>query len=197
MLTKTADKMTRHLINNGIIRSPDYDIYRYGFETFFAMSANAITALIIGFTLRMPFEAILFLAAFIPLRSYIGGFHSKNHVRCFCLSAAAVVTVLFAANFVLSQYNVPAIIVIAGVCAIIMFFLVPVEDKNHPLDKFEKRVFARRARTIIVIELIALTISMAIGLRVVAVIIFCTLFLAFISSCAGVLKNFINSTFSK
>ena len=189
MFTKSADKLTEYLIKNGFIQRPEYEVYRFGFETVLAVSANFAFALIIGFAVRMPLETLLFLAAFIPLRQYIGGFHTANNVRCFFVSALAVTAALLAIRYVLNVYNAPAILIISGICVIIMFFIVPVADANRPLDEVEKRIFGRRARIVLCIEIIVLAISIAIGLRIIAAIIFCTLLLAFISSCAGVLKN--------
>ena len=193
MFTKSADKLTEHLIKNGFIPRNEHEIYKFGLEAVFAVCTNVISAMIIGFILRMPLETLLFLAAFIPLRQYIGGFHTANNVRCFFISAIAVTAVLLATRFVLHAYSVPVIVIISGLCAIIMFFIVPIADANRPLDDVEKRVFGRRARIVLCVELTVLVISIALGLRVIASIIFCTLLLAFISSCAGMLNNYISS----
>ena len=191
MFTKGANKVTESLINNGTINRADFELYRFGFEVGFAIIANILTTLAIGFLFSMPLESLLFLVAFIPLRSYVGGFHTSNHFRCYWLSILAVVAVLFAVRFVVSIYNPLVLIVISSICAIVMFILVPVQDANRPLEDIEIRVYGRRARIVIGIEfsvMVGLTVT---GFEVISAILFCTILLSGIAVCAGTIKNYV------
>ena len=193
MFTKSANKMTESLVSNNIIDRSDFEIYRIGFEMGFAIIAYVLTTLSIGFIFRMPLESLLFIFAFYPLRSYVGGFHTSNHFRCYWLSMLATVAVLFTIRFVVSMYSAPLIVVIAGICVAIMFFLVPVQDANRPLEDIEIRVFGRRARIVLGAELAALIIASAVGLITISAIIFCTILLSGIAVFAGAIKNKVKS----
>jgi len=189
MFAKSASKITTSLVNNGTIDNSEFEIYHFGFEMGFAIIANVLTTLAIGFIFRMPLESLLFLAVFIPLRSYVGGFHASNHLRCYWLSTLAVVAVLLAIRFVVSIYSVPMIIIVAGMCVVAMSILVPVQDDNRPLDEVEIRVFGRRARTVLCIEFIALVTTTAAGLITISSILFCTILLSGFAVFAGAIKN--------
>jgi len=189
MFKYSAEKLTNILIENKVISEEDSDLYSYGFEIGFSIVANILTTILIGLAFKMPLESIAFLMAFIPLRSYIGGFHASNHIRCYWLSVFAVIAVLFAARFVLNIYNLPVIIGIGSICAIIMFILVPVKETNRPLDEVEIRIFRHRARIIICLELFVMLALSFIGLKTIVSILFCTFCLTCISTCAGVIRN--------
>jgi accessory gene regulator B len=139
----------------------------------------------------MPLESLLFLTAFIPLRSYVGGFHASNHFKCYWISTLAVITVLAAVRLILNVYNAALLMTIGLLCAGIMFFLVPVPDANRPLEEIEVRVYGRRARVILCIEILVMAVLSALDIKSVVTIVFCTICLAFLSTCAGVVKNHI------
>ena len=191
MFAKAANNLTKSLIDNDVINRSDFELYRFGFEVGFAIMANILTTLVIGILFRMPLESLMFLAAFIPLRSYVGGFHTSNHLRCYWLSIPAVIAVLFSVRYVASIYSPIYLILIGGICVIIMFILVPVQDANRPLDSLEIRVYGRRAKIVIGIEFSAMVILALAGFRTISAIIFCTLLLSCIAVCAGAIKNYI------
>lgn len=189
MFRHCAGKLTSSLVENNVISAEDFELYSFGFEMTFAVAANILTTLLIGILFRMPLESLLFLTAFIPLRSYAGGFHASGHFRCYWLSTVAVIAVLFATRFVLSIYSEDVVLIIGFVCAGTMFVLVPVQDSNRPLEDIEIRVFRRRAKIVLCVEVITMAASLALGLKMITAVLFCTLFFTCVSACAGALKN--------
>lgn len=188
MFIKGANRLTNSLVNNGVISESDFELYSFGFEMGFAIVANILTTLVIGLCFRMPLESLVFLAAFIPLRSYIGGFHAANHLRCYILSNIAVIAVLASAHFVTSIYNDAFIITTGLVCLVIIFFLAPVQDANRPLEDIEFYVFRRRARIILCAEALLAAILFLVDAKTTVSVLLCTFALACISVCAGAIK---------
>lgn len=133
-------------VREGIIQQEDYEIYRYGVETGLMMLVNLALSAALAAGFRMLPEGLLFLALYIPLRSYAGGCHAGSIVSCTCISQIIVAAELLAARWATGlpawgialwagaslAVNVP------GIC-----LLAPVDSKNHLLDE-EERTHSRR-----------------------------------------------------
>jgi len=189
MFNSSAKKLTCSLVNNKVILEEDYEIYRFGIEMGLSMIASILTTLLIGIVFHMLMESILFLFAFIPLRSYVGGFHASDYRKCYWLSTFAVAILLFTVRFVIQIYSVFYILCIGSVCVLIMLFLVPVQDPNRPLEEVEIRIYKKRAKIVLGIESVVMLTLSLIGQEIAASVLFCTLCLMCITSCMGVIKN--------
>ncbi len=146
MFNSIAVRIADKLIEYNTINSDDRDIYEFGINQIFTTFLNLITVLIIGTLMHSIKESVFFFAAFIPLRIFAGGIHSKTPLRCYIYSSIIVVAVLLAMRYL----SIPFLIycLLYGMAGIIILAFSPVEDKNKPLDSLEKKVY--RKRTIIV-----------------------------------------------
>lgn len=150
-----ADRIAGALVNCGAT-AENKELYAFGLRQGGFMLLNAAATLAIGLALEMVWQSILFSLAYIPLRTFAGGYHAKTPLRCFILSNIMVVTALLGIRLV--QWN-SFICAIIGMCAgLIVFLLAPVEDRNKPLDQKEQSVYKKRARIILcVLFVIALS----------------------------------------
>ena len=190
MFTRCATRLTRMLISNDVIAESDFELYNFGFEMSLSITANIITSVIIGILLRMPIESMVFLVAFIPLRSYVGGFHASNHFRCYWLSIFAIIATLFLSRFVLIIYNKMAVMLLGIACVSIMLALMPVQDQNRPLDDIEIIVYRRRARIVLCLEISILIICILMDLEKIASVLICVFILTCSTACIGAIKNY-------
>ena len=90
MFAKSAEKLTKKLSHHNVIASEQYEICRFGFQQGLTILLNFLTIAAIGLAMREFLHAMMFLAAFIPLRRFAGGFHAKTPVRCYLYSAFTV-----------------------------------------------------------------------------------------------------------
>lgn len=142
MFAKLSDSITRSLAENGKVKTEDLALCQYGVKQLLTILLNLMTALAIGCLFGMVWESILFHAAYIPLRSYAGGFHAKTPLRCYLYSILMIIVVLMVLRYAPEQniYDGVAYL-ISGVT---FWKLAPVEDHNKPLDEIEKKVFRKR-----------------------------------------------------
>ena len=144
---------------SNIIKEEDAEIYIYGINQILVSIINVSSALIIGLILGVFFEIAVFMAAYIPLRSFAGGYHAKTPLRCYIFSVIMLIAVsicmkyLFMADWV--YYGALA------VAATTILILSPVEDKNKPLEETEHKVYKWRTLFIATAEL---TIAMLLKL---------------------------------
>lgn len=150
LLQSISERLTLSLIESSIIDKEDEDLYQYGILQGFRIILNVVSALIIGLAFGRLSGIILFMAAYIPLRSYAGGFHAKTPLRCYVLSVLMLCLVSIGlSQAILSDAFLYAI---SAVSAVTVFVLSPVEDKNKPLDEAEFNAFRKKARIILAVE---------------------------------------------
>lgn len=169
MFARTAETITRKLQENDSITSEQYEICRFGFQQGLTIILNAITTIIIGVVLGEPWQAILFMLLYAPLRSNAGGYHARTATRCYLYSILLMIAVLLAMKHLVIPHFI-CIITLLLSCTII-FILAPVEDSNKPLDSTEQVVYRKRTYLIMALEIIIFVISAMLKFKQVALCI--------------------------
>ena len=142
MIASFCAKVCDYFVTIGVIESGKKDLYIYGLHQGIVMFFNIITTLLVGCILGMVWQSIVFLLAYIPIRSYAGGYHAKTPVRCYCISVILITATLLAMKYVTLT---PATCWggILGSSALI-FILAPIEDKNKPFTPAEKKSIPKK-----------------------------------------------------
>lgn len=168
-------KVTNYFIINGIIKEEDKEIYSYGLHQGLLIVINILTTIAIGFLFAMVVESILFMIAYIPLRSYAGGYHAKTELRCYFLSTILIVLALLLMKFIpIREY---IILGITGISGLIIYILAPVEDRNKPLDQIEYKMYRKKSRNILAIEILSLLVFYLLGFKKISLIISISIFI--------------------
>jgi len=160
-MNSLCEKSVDFMIQNEVISSEDKEIYVYGLKQGFILLLNILTTLFIGFLFNKVLKTIIFLAAYIPLRIYAGGYHARTQLRCYICSVVLTISVLLAVEFI--PWTNFIVTVVAAISGMIIFILSPVEDMNKPLDAVEVRIYGKRARIILCIELGVLALVINFG----------------------------------
>ena len=159
LLAKLSHKIGDDLVRSNLNEAEDAEIYIYGINQILVSVLNVLSALIIGLILGTFFEVVVFMAAYIPLRIFAGGYHAKTPLRCYIFSVIMLIIVSLGMKYLYMAGWVYYVILAAA--ALMILVLSPVEDKNKPLDDLEYKVYKRRA---IIIAAIELTISILLKL---------------------------------
>lgn len=168
LFEKTSVKITNILERQEIIDEDDREICAYGLRQAFFSVLNAATALLIGFLMKMPVQAVAFTAAYIPIRIYAGGYHASSAEKCWAFSAVMLMSALCIIRIVPDEYQfcITALAVISG---LIIIYMSPVEDSNKPLDKDEIKVYHLKTIDAVLIEFIIVASLYILGLKSIVV----------------------------
>lgn len=82
MIKKAAAGYVGWLCANGIVAPEKNKIYAYGMELVLSGLVNVLSVLLISILIFHPADGLLFLVAFIPLRTTAGGYHANSHLSC-------------------------------------------------------------------------------------------------------------------
>jgi len=151
MLARVSNKLSSFFVKNNVIKSEDKEVYIYSLEILFSTILNFIAVIFISLITKSFFETVFYLIGFIPLRSLAGGYHAKNHFRCFLIMLFAYSIFLISIKFLPMNMMNMTMLVLAVITTILIFLLSPVEDKNKPLSKIEMKTFKKKSRISILI----------------------------------------------
>ncbi len=152
MFAKTAKQLVVHLEENQIIKSDDRELYVYGFNQGLTILLNLVTTLGIGLLFDSTVQLVVFMVAYIPLRSYAGGYHARTPLKCYMISIIMLIAVSICLRCIVLNHWWYWILVVLSI--ILIVFLSPVEDKNKPLDEIEATVYRKRAIIITMVEVV-------------------------------------------
>jgi len=85
MIAQMSKKIALFFISNRIINEEDKEVYEYSLELLLSAVLNFSAVIILAVCTGKIMEASLFVLGFVPLRTLAGGYHAKNHFRCFSI----------------------------------------------------------------------------------------------------------------
>lgn len=150
LLARLAGKIGNNLVHSGVIKEEDAEIYIYGINQILTSVLNVSSALIIGLIFGVFSEIAVFMAAYIPLRSFAGGYHAKTPLSCYVFSVIMLIVVSIGLKYLhLADWVYYAVFVAA---TLVVLVLSPVEDRNKPLAEIEQKVYKKRTMNIAAAE---------------------------------------------
>lgn len=166
-MQKMVDKVIGVLIKCEVIKPDEKAIYAFGFRQSIIMAINLVSTLLIGFVFKSVLYSLIYTLALMLLRSYAGGFHAADAVRCYLWSVASMCTAIVIGNYL--PWSVFGCLIAAGIASIIIFVMAPMEASNKPLDELETVVYRKRARLILIAEDVLIILFIMTGQMLIAI----------------------------
>lgn len=162
------------LKKQGAISQEELEVVEYGIYRIKVNLISLFITFILGLTLNMLFESIMFLLFLIPLRKYVGGYHAGNEKTCALMSF-----IILFISMMFIRY-IPCTTVIEYSCLIISSFIIvvfaPVGNETKSLDSLERKVYRNRTRIILFVEILIYSIFRFCNRHVeskIVIIVFC------------------------
>ena len=118
------------------------DIYIYGFELLVSSVIETISLLLIGLLTGKIIDTIIFIISFSSIRVFSGGYHANSYLKCFIVTVAYYLLVLFSAYIMLAFPNrtIILIAIITLFLSLILFILMsPVKSKGKSILNYKKQ----------------------------------------------------------
>lgn len=139
MFRYIAEDIAFLLIKNKIVDIEKRDECVYGAEVLLLNLSNVLTALIISILTKSMLHFAAYALIFVPLRIFIGGFHTKTSESCYLISSTIYALTVLCFKLMPELYtNTPAIITLVVLVVSIVLF-APVEHKNNLLSEYERK----------------------------------------------------------
>ena len=162
MVRKVSQKVTDRLLVRKVIRYEDYEIYQYGLEQLFTNVLDVMTLLVIGLSMGMIWQGIVFVFSFMLLRKYAGGYHASTPLKCYLLTTSIIIVVLSVIKYIkINNFVCLGLLIISSV---VIFMLSPVDSENKKLDDIERIIYRKKTLLIWSIEFFVIIIFILFGL---------------------------------
>lgn len=145
------NRLLGYLIKEKIINEDEREIYLFGMEQWTAKVKHIVIIIIISILFGKAFEAVIFTLLYSILREYAGGFHADSEKLCFLTTIFIISELLVLLTFFDKGTLDVMFVVLIIISWIFIWHFGPVDNKNKPLDKIEKKHYSNRLKQILVI----------------------------------------------
>lgn len=166
------------------------EIVEYGLQRLKSTIAMILVMSFIGYAFHVFAQSIVFLACFMGLRKYAGGYHADTQRRCYVISTLIFVAACSIMKYVYMDY--PICILLQTLNLLLLLLLVPVDSENRRLERWEKEKYGRRARVRVIIAYVLYIFLYANALHGIAAAIGTAYLMVGGCILAGVIKNYRN-----
>lgn len=150
MLKRIINWQVNEQVKSGNIKEEDISVYQYGYTLMFEKLMNLVLMVMIILVTGHWQTGIVFLAAFVPLRSYAGGYHAKSVISCTVLSNAVLLMAIVVVKTI--RADIALELVIEILTLIVFNRKAPVSSKNKPLLLEEQKRYKKITLKIALLE---------------------------------------------
>ena len=137
MENKLSKIICGHLLTAKIISNDYLEVYIYGMEILLSFLISTTIILTIVLISGRVLNTIIFLAIFMILRRFTGGFHADTYLICKIFTVGTYLTVLLLSEFIQLETFFYLILTIPGIP--VVYLCSPIENPNKPLTDDEKK----------------------------------------------------------
>ncbi len=187
-MNKLSSTVTDILVENGFVKAADSAVCKYGIDVFLISASEIGSIVLLSLILQNSIETLLWLATFIPIRIYTGGYHADTRLRCFGV---------FIATYLIFSLMIAYIPIYSGLyltvillTMIIVLKWAPLQHKNKKVSEPEKQFFRKMSVIFVSIEGVCDIAILLLSINhVYAKAVLYGLFTAGISLLVGKIKN--------
>jgi len=158
MSEKLASKLVNLAIGYGVVKEDDEELYLYSYQITIEFVFSWASILILSVFLHTFLGTLFFMAFYIPLRLYAGGYHAKSFSGCYFLSIATYLVFCFIEPYVSAYLPIYALIGIVLCLSAVIAYLAPIEDPNKPMELADMKRCEKRARVILFLQVVVIII---------------------------------------
>lgn len=161
MISKLAKNIAHFFVIHKITEESKEIIYAYGLELLISDVLNTIIVLLIALLSHTLPVVIVFVATFMGLRQFVGGYHANSHTSC--MFTLVIVMLFFSYGICNITEKLAQIFSISftAIALPIIFCIAPVPHPNKPMSK-EKGIRLRKRSYILAFALSAAVVVLLI-----------------------------------
>lgn len=180
-----SQKIATGLQKHDKIPPEELQLYAFGIQTIFEIGLSFLCGVLIAILYDMIFEFFIFMLLFIPLRSYVGGFHFKKFLPCLLCSAAVQCVALIIIRENQLQTKTSCFLIGISLIAVRSIGIVESRKKHDGISEiYFKRKMEHILWIILVVTILLVFVSSSYYLSIIAV----TMIVMIVSMIVGLLK---------
>lgn len=133
MISKIGEWISRNLVNAGVIRADEKELYDYGFFLLLSKTFFFIVTVLFGIAWNVLGGSILFFIQFILIRGYAGGVHASKEQNCIMFTTLSLFFSVTAIHLFEQTQKTTLAITVMLISAATILYLGPIESVEKPL----------------------------------------------------------------
>lgn len=151
-------KISQLCFDRGFLLEEEREVYEYRLEIILSSMLTLAFILLLSAVLRMIIPTLFFLASYITLRTFAGGYHATTRWACFSLFTLCYVICVPMPWWVLPDVSLYVCgIVLVPLIVGLVFSYAPVAHPNNPLNYEERKANKKKSRIIVLVEVFVLS----------------------------------------
>ena len=159
MISKLAKNIAHFFVVQNITEESKEVIYAYGMELLISDVLNTLIVLLIALISHALLAVIVFIAVFMGLRQFVGGYHANSHLSCMFTLVMVMLVFSYGICNVSGQIAQIFSIGFIAIALPVIFCIAPVPHPNKPMSK-EKGVKLRKRSIILAAALSTAVIAL-------------------------------------
>lgn len=154
MLNKISNHLATKLLEKVDDVKYDKSVYVYGFELTISTMAGLASILLSSVILSNLMSGVIFIAFFVPLRLYTGGYHASTYAKCFIVSNLTYILLLILKELTWGKVGIEVWFVLLLLAGYYISQNAPQINVHHNIKKKEKN--NRIAKIILIFEAVGI-----------------------------------------
>ena len=151
MIQAIAEEISLRLVANRMISIEKRKYYTYGIELILNDLITFLSIALIGVMTGKIFISLIYTLTYCPIRNYVGGYHCKTHMRCYCTTLFLYISMLLF-DFYLSDSRWIVSYTLIAIAIPVIFIFTPVAYGNGPISDGDRKKY--RIRSIVLIAIV-------------------------------------------
>ncbi len=161
-----SHKISELFLEKKVIEPENFESCKYGLTLLFSTFFTITLIIIISFFLNNIFETILFLAGFLVIRTFCGGYHAKQQITCFSLTMITYFLFVLINYFLEKAFHLSLITFFMILfSSIVIVCFAPIINPNNPITQS----LAKKYRFISIIISVSLITISIISLKLISI----------------------------
>lgn len=156
-------KFVDYQIRKKRIDPSEAEVYQYGYRLLIEKICALILTIVIAVLFHAWLEIILFCSAFIPIRTFAGGYHAKHSLSCMVLSAGVLIFNIFAGRWILIAGFANYAFLLEIILFPVIAWMAPIENSNRKISESERSYFKKVVLVLYAVEVLAELVLMLCG----------------------------------
>jgi accessory gene regulator B len=153
-----AEELSLKLVANRMISIEKRKYYTYGIELVLNDLVIFLSIALIGALTDNILISLIYALTYCPIRNYVGGYHCKTHMKCYCTTIFLYISMLLLNHYLAdNRWIVSCFLIVIAVPVIFIF--TPVDYGNGQINNDDRKKYRVRSIGLIAIAFAAFVLA--------------------------------------
>lgn len=140
MIESFAFRLSKWFVNRRWVEPEDAEVFQYGMETILSNVINLFSFFLIAVIFSSVFDGLVFLAIFIVIRQFTGGYHANSYGVCFLIFFAISLVMFLLLRITPLEWLRPLtfLLTLLGGLMILLFAPAPNPEKEFSEEQLSR-----------------------------------------------------------